>query len=291
MRLPSENHQKPFLLLFMSIVLTFSCCGCSPESGKDAVIDRNKNKWLKCDDFLIPLFDTPAQQFNYTKSLFQNRQHKETALIVLINHFPNAINIKGEAELELAYMILGNDFRHADKALCTKALGRYKRIVSEYANVPSICASAMWSMAWIHTDLLQEKRKGIRFYRSVVERYPDETFTRISPVPWLGLIFKEPREAVYPADDIQAYGWASLSLLEIVRNSDGTSEKRAAFDTLHEDYRLSLSFGYALLEMLKTFQPLDQVELIVQQYIKINTANHRLNTDLQSALKNYLKAL
>jgi hypothetical protein len=289
-------RQKPFrpfiafafpLLSILALLIIFPFLNaCREETHHDSFREEKEPVLIRCNEFLIPLFDTPTEQFDYAVSLFQDRQRQKAALTILINHFPEAKTIKGEAELELAYMMLGNDFRLAEEKDCRRAITRYQRILSEYADIPSICAKALWNIAWIHTDLLHEKEQGMTSYWRVVKKYPQETFSRVSPVPWIRLIFRKPLHAAHPAVHDRKIRWASLSLLEIVRNSDRAAEKRAAFETLYENYRTSPSYGYALLEMLASGQSCNHFEGLVQEYIQNNTANCRLNADLQLALDN-----
>ena len=234
--------------------------------------------------FKIPVFNSAAELLNYARTLSVNPGEKVAALNVLIDQFSDDRARVGEARLELAYMHLGDDFRLSSPNACRQALADYEFIAGEFAEVPAVRAKAYWYMGWIYTDLLKEGKKGMALYSYLAERYPDDRFSRIVPVPWLKMIFPSPKAKPYTADDEHTHSWAGLALLEIVRNSTDDRERLGAFDKLWLEHRDSLTTGYALKEILRRRPPMENLPHRVKTYVQCNTFNAELNKDLISAL-------
>lgn len=267
-----------FLFLFL-----ITCGGCV-EKPREPGDEKSRVKSVNADGYTIPVFGTASEQLNYAKSLFSSPQEKSAALKVLIDRFPKDREKQGEARLELAYMHLGDDFRLADPAACRRALAAYEAITREFADLPAVRAKAYWYMGWIYTDLLKDKKRGIALYTLLAEKYPENSFSRISPVPWLRLIFPNPQKKPYTADDEHTHSWGGLALLEIVRNSDNGRERMAAFEKLWREHRGSLITGYALKEMLRRCRPSDRLVRRVRDYTRKTTVNPALKKDLTMAL-------
>ena len=105
-------------------------------------------------------------------------------------------------------------------------------------------------MGWIHADLLNQKRQAIVHYRIVYERYPDARIKIESPITWVVLVMPQNKTEIKAVDRQKVRYWASLALLEIIRNSAREQERWEAFQTLWSDYRSSLETGYALCALL-----------------------------------------
>jgi len=234
--------------------------------------------------FEIPLFATSTEQLNYAKSLNANPREKSAALDLIFGRFPNDRQELGEARLELAYLYLGKDFRLADNNACEQALNAYESIAREFSDLPAVRAKAYWYMAWITTDLLKDKPKGLALYSLLADKYPEDRFSRISPVPWLKLVFPNPEKPPYTADDAHTHSWAGLALLEIVRNAEDAGMRDQAFEKLWKDHRTSLTTGYALKEILHRPSRLPDMDRIVGEYVMGNTINTQLNHDLRAGL-------
>ena len=239
---------------------------------------------IQMDGISIPVFQSAGEQYHYAKSLSGRPLEKAAALKVLTRRFPEDRTKTGHARLELAYLKLGSDFRLAKTSDCRAALREYEKIVREYEGLSSICVKARWYMAWIYTDLLGDKEKGLRVYTFLAQHYPNESYSRVSPVPWLELVFPDNGEKPYSADDRAINTWASLALLEIIRNTDENRQKREAFDQLWSRYRQSLTTGYALREMLYSGEDSERMAGYVREYVTFSTVNPELTKDLQSLL-------
>jgi len=268
--------------IFLICILTL-LAGCAEQSGEPEGTHRAVQR-ADYNGFSIPLFSTATAQFNYAKSLLANPEVKAAALRVLIERFPENRREMGEARLELAYMQLGDDFRLADHAACRRALKDYAAIAGEFSDLPAVFTKALWYRGWIHADLLDEKEKGIAIYSDLAEKYPGHSFSRISPVPWLDLIFPNPRTEPYTADDRHTHSWAGLALSEIVRLADDNTRRTAAFEKLWREHRGNLATGYALREILKRSDSPGELSQKIFTFIELNTVNPALNRDLVSHL-------
>lgn len=263
------------------LCLLVTGCGQPAPETQDT---HGQLRRVEKDGFRLPLFDSAVEQLNYAKSLLANAREKTAALRLLIDRFPTDRVSIGEARLELAYLMLGEDYRLAPPESCRAALAAYETIVDEFRDIPAVQVKAYWYMGWIHTDLLKETEKGLAFYTDLAANYPEDHFSRISPVPWLKLIFPDPNIKPYTIDDEFIHSWAGLALLEIVRNADSEARRIEAFELLWQTHRESLTTGFALKELLQRSPPAPQVASRAEAYIQSNRINHELNQDLRSAL-------
>ncbi len=259
------------------------CLGCTERPSKTQA-DVEPTRHLDTGGFSIPVFSSAMEQLNYAKTLSFNPAEKRAALKVLIDRFSDDRARIGEAKLELAYMHLGDDFRLAPPAACRQALAAYESIAGAFADLPAVRAKAYWYMGWIYTDLLKENKRGLAIYSLLAEKYPEDRFSRISPVPWLKMIFPNPKTKPYTADDEHTHSWAGLALLEIVRNATDDGERQGAFEKLWQEHRNSLTTGYALKEILGRPPFQESLPARVDTYVQANTINAELNRDLLSAL-------
>ncbi|MBC2711671.1 MAG: hypothetical protein HGJ94_12000 [Desulfosarcina sp.] len=266
--------------LFLVLQILMGCAAEAPDVAEPS----NDLTDVTVSGFTIPVFATATEQLNYAKSLSVNLLEKSAALKLIVGRFPNDRQQQGGARLELAYIHLGDDFRLADAAACEKALAAYEAIAREFADLPAVRAKAYWYMAWIYTDLLEKKEKGLALYSLLAEKYPEDRFSRIFPVPWLKLVFPNPEIKHYTADDEHTHSWAGLALLEIVRNADNPETRMNAFEKLWLEHRHSLTTGYALKEILRQPPTSETMARIVDEYVKGNTINSELNKDLLSGL-------
>ena len=282
---PVATWFRVAMILLASIYLWGCPAPTPPEQSSAAGPPGTETK----TGYAIPLFSTAAEQLNYAKSVFSNPGKKTAALKMVIERFKARPRITGQAQLELAYGHLGSDYRRAGRTDCRKALDAYRAIIQQYVKIPEVCAQAYWYMAWIQTDLLGDQKKGLVLYQQVADRYPDESFTLVSPVPWLTLIFPDTTQQQTVAEPDKTYSWVTYSwaasaLLEIVRRDPGGSRGRRAFDRLWQNHPRTLATGYALLALLNSGNPPPEAERRANRYRSVNTRNSELNRDLERAL-------
>ncbi len=270
-------------LVLISLLVMLPLAGCNMQPP-DAREPTDAPVAITVSGFSVPVFATADEQLSYAKSLSANPREKSAALNLVIGRFPNDRRHIGETRLELAYLFLGSDYRLADVRACERALAAYEAIAGEFSDLPAIRAKAYWYMAWIYTDLLEDRPRGLTLYALLAEKFPEDSFSRIAPVPWLKLVFPNPEIKPYTADDRRTHSWAGLALLEIVRNAPDRHTQQQAFETLWLEHRHSLTTGYALKSLLDNQPPDERMASIVTEYINGNTTNSALNSDLLASL-------
>ena len=186
----------------------------------------------------------------YARTWFDDYKEKQAALEMLIERFPEAKTVRAEAELELAYLALGVDYRFVDSTACRRAIEKYQRIAAQYAELPLICAKAHWYLGWIYVDLLHLKREGLVHYQTIVAQYPEATLNMKPPVPWAGLVLPQAIDRPMAVYEYPSYKWSSFALLEIIRNGQREDEKWSAFEKLWSRDRSSPAMGYAFRALL-----------------------------------------
>jgi hypothetical protein len=268
------------------LVLLLTLSGCQQRQTEWIDIQNSGPVSMSRDGYTILIYPTAEEQLRYAKGWFSDSQEKRFALQVLLEQYPESRFIQAQAELELAYLAFGRDYRLADPSACQQALGRYARVISMYENFPSICAKAYWYMGWILTDLLREKRSGIEKYWIVVDRYPDEIM-RLEPAPlWVSVVLPKDRSKEPAVYEQPAYYWSSLALLEIIRTGESLEERRHAFQTLWYHDSTSLATGYALLELLRGTPALAlEISGYAGSYLESGNPTRSLAEDIRNTLE------
>ena len=243
-------------------------------------------KTIVRDGYNLERFATAEQQLQYTRSWLTDPDEKKVALEFLIENFPRAKTVCAEAELELAYLALGFDYRFADSAACLRAIEKYQHIVSQHPDLPQVCAKAQWYMGWICADLLSEKREGIAHFQTIVEKYPDATLSLKPPVPWVGAVLPQAIDKPMAVYDYPIYKWSSIALLEIIRNSDQNEEKWKAFNRLWSRDRTCLAMGFAFRDLLNNSPALAQkVAAMASDYLKAGLHSQPIAEEVRIALE------
>ncbi len=223
---------------------------CTRRPAQNPANDTVSLQRITREGYAFEHLATPEQQLQYTRTWFTDPKEKRVALELLIELFPQAKSIRAQAELELAYLALGDDYRFTDPAACRRALEKYGHIASEYTDLQSVCAKAHWYMGWIYADLLKQPRKAIEHYQVVVKRYPEALLNLKPPVPWVELVLPQAIKKPMAVYEYPAYKWSSIALLEIIRNSDNEEEQWHAFEKLWSDDPTSLTVGYAVRKLV-----------------------------------------
>lgn len=274
--------QSLVTLVLVSILFFSSCSQQASESKKT---DTGGQQTVSWNGYTIEVFPTAEEQFRYARSWFSDPSEKQAALEMLIETFPKARSVRGQAELELAYLTLGADYRFADPAACTRAINRYKQIVTDYSALAPICAKAYWYMGWIYADLLKDSQRGIENFQIVVDRYSTVTLILEPPVPWVSLVLEDTNSQGTKWYSKPTYSWGSIALLEIIRNSREVKDKLQAFETLLTYYRTSLSTGYALCHLLNHKPVVTAAAKPARQYLQDLRPNHPLSENIREALQ------
>ena len=132
--------------------------GCN-ERPPDSSVAREDPKFIEINDFQVPVFFTPAEQINYTRSWFARIQEKRAAHEAFIVLYPKEKRYCGLASLDLAYLQLGGDYRFALESSSFAAIKNYKAILEGYSEFADIVVKAHWYIGWIYSDLLNDKAK------------------------------------------------------------------------------------------------------------------------------------
>ena len=258
-----NQSQLPALQVHTAIVMVIIAWSVVLIQCTQPPVDDTKNttaavQTVTRDGYTFELFATPEQQLQYSRTWLTAPDEKRVALELLIERFPDAKTIRADAELELAYLALGADYRFADSAACQRALEKYQRIASQYEDLPSVCAKAHWYMGWIYADLLKQRRKAIDHYQMIIDHYPDATLSLRPPVPWAELVLPQAIKRPKAVYEYPTYKWSSIALLEIIRKSENEDEKWIAFEKLWSGDRTSLAMGYAFRALVNDSPSLAQ---------------------------------
>ncbi len=275
---------RPIIYFLFIIMLCQNACS-SKDTNKSEMC-RNNTKHTHSivkEGFSIPVFDNPSDQLNYALTWFSDSIHKKAALEAIGELFPKARREIARAKLELAYLSLGYDYRFANASKCRQAISNYRKIIEEYKEFSFICVKAYWYIAWIYTDLLKEKEKGLSIYEILIKKFPEEKFSPGTELPRMNKVIPDIKKDIFR----KKYSWASIALLEIVKNSDTTYKSLKAFNMLWKNYRKDIATGYALLEILKRCKPTKRLHKIAMDYININSINPALNQDILCILKTW----
>ena len=237
--------------------------------------------------FKIPQFPTARGQLNYAKSGFPDPEEKKAAFKIMFYIFPEAKVECGNAALYLAYMNFGYDYRFAKRQDYTKAIAAYHDVIKKFKAYPQILVKAYWYLGWIHCDLLHEKETGIQYFWHIAKTWPDITMGISSPVPWVSLVYRLSVKTDHPPKKIRQKKWASLALLEIIRNATHTKEVFHAFDMLWENYRNSVTTGLAIKLMLQNEKFAQKALPHVDKFLALNIANPYLAKEIQDKAREY----
>jgi len=275
------SHFFPVLLKVLSIgfFLMLSLQGCGSEPAF-LPIPRAELPTISFNGFDIPKFPTAQGQLNFAKSWFSDTRGKKAALLIVSELFPRARLQCGNADLALAYMNLGEDYRFASRSDFLKAITDYRKLLDKYRDQPRILAKAHWYLGWIHCELLGKKPKGLVHFKIIVTQYPGVAMELSSPVPWVSLVYPlDPREQ----SDIRIpkMHWAGIALLEIIRNAP-PDEAIMAFDALWQGYKNSAATGFALKLMLENPLLADHSRSHVPAFLARNIANPYLAKEIQT---------
>jgi Tetratricopeptide repeat len=281
---PIDLRQVPIALVAMLLAWGALLIQCTDQPAGTKGTSASL-KTIAGDGNAIEHFTAPEQQLQYTRTWLTDPAEKKAALESLIQRFPEAKTVRAEAELDLAYLALGLDYRFADSAACLDAIGKYQHIAAHNSDLPQVCAKAHWYMGWIYADLLNDKRQAIAHYQTIVEQYPDATLSIKPPVPWVGVVLPQAIKRPKAVYEYPTYKWSSIALLEIIRNSDKDDEKLNAFEKLWSHDRASLAMGYAFRALVYDSPALAQkVAARAGVYLRARLFSQPIAEEVRSAL-------
>ncbi len=268
----------------LAMLLLLSLSGCKQRQSSSALMtNRKMPSVVQVDGFKVPVFPSAEEQLNYTHSWFESLEEKKAALAAVARFFPKATEQNGAAALDLAYLVLGRDYRLATTEKCKEAIDHYQQIIKEFHEFPQICAKATWYIGWISCDLLGDCPKGLMMYRTVVNNYPDERLNLTPAVPWVTFI--TPQSSADKKDQTTANPlWADLARIEIIRHADDASTAQKAFFEIWNGDRNKQVEGIALKLLLQRNDLSQEIVPYAEAYLRQTTVDTALQNDIRSVL-------
>lgn len=220
----------------MCLYITILLSGCdSPQDHSlfdKTAADYPASQFLR-DGYSVPQLKSSKEQLNFARSYFENIEHKIIALHAVSHFFPDALQEIALAELEIAYLLLGEDHRLSTEKDCDLALKHYDQILSSYnSDLPAIAAKALWYKGWILSDLKQKPENGIRYFREIVEKYSDIRIELHSPPPWISIFTDNEERRHRPFIPKSSLSWSGMAHLEIIRHTNDREEALVSLSAL-----------------------------------------------------------
>jgi hypothetical protein len=240
------------ILFFVVVLIAYGAIAiqCKGEGMGGAETKAASPRSVVRDGFTIALLETPEAQLRHAQARFADPLEKKASLAVVIDQFPTAREVRASAEMELAYLTLGTDYRFATPEQCRMAIEAYRQVVVDHADLPAVCAKANWYIGWILADLLNERGEAATYFLAIIDTYPDAKLSLTPPVPWVSLVLPQSKDRPQTVYDRPTHFWGSLALLELIRIRDTEAEKWLAFTELYARYPTSLATAYAMRELL-----------------------------------------
>ncbi|MFH0782224.1 MAG: hypothetical protein V2B20_09780 [Pseudomonadota bacterium] len=271
-----------------SLFILFLLVACRSGAEHDQSTDHQPH-FLVINTFRIPVLATPDDQLVYARSAFEEIEEKSAALQAIRVMHPTSRLHAAMADLELAYLQLGTDYRQADDRQCAVAVEKYQAILRDYSDFPDIAAKALWYLGWIACDLQHDKHQGLKYFKEIVDKFPREIVTFLPPAPWLTIrptIESIEPQPFFPTSPLT---WEALAHLEIIRHSENSKEAWQSFFAISEMHDSDGLTGLALKTLVNTHGFTSGAELQIRKYLAYNTADKDLRDDLLLALTDYLR--
>ena len=267
-----------FYLLF--VVLLQGC-----ETANNLKIEEAKHAAsLTIAGYTIPQLKTPAMQLAFATSIGEE-DNKKAALQAVQQFYPEERDICGMAAFELAYLLLGRDYRlTSNNARFEKAMKELEKLAQDFSDIPAIKVLSLWYQGWIASELLHDKERALPYFREVAFASDSPPITQYTPERLVDLTPGQPAENRHAA--VEKLDWSDLALLAIVQTSENTEELLAAIKTLSQKNHKGLALGLALKSYLKSHQVTTEILPLVTAYIATDSAHEFLRGDLQLAVTN-----
>lgn len=281
----SVKTVSTYTITSLLVVLTLLfVIGCRSEGvvSNDSPVSQKK---IIIDDISIPVFSTADEQMNYTRSWFADIEEKKAALKAFLLLHPEERILSGVAELELAYLRLGEDYRLASEADCLAAIGAYEQVVEQYHQYSELLAKAHWYMGWINSSLLGKREQGVALFYQVIENYPDIPVSLLPSAPWVSIIYETGDTSSVSPHLHNPDHWAALAHLEITRHSSDEEMAWRAFQQLWNNFRKERATGFALKIILQRRIHFDQALNLAEKYLEANFTNVHILGDIRGEIK------
>ncbi len=277
--------RKSHLCLLLVLCLSVAC---------QSTIDHDNNSdrqshFLVVDTFRVPVLATPEDQLAYARGTFEEKEEKSAALQAIRTMHPTARLHIAMADLELAYLQLGADYRLADESLSAQAMEKYLAVLHNYPEFPEIAAKSLWYLGWIACDLRQNIDEGLKYFQKIIDMYPEEILNFLSPAPWLTIRPTNESKEHPPYYPKSALSWAAIAHLEIIRHTASQKKAWHSFSAIREKHGNDGFTGLALKTLITAHGLTGNTETEVRKYLAETTADKALRDDLHLALAKFLR--
>jgi hypothetical protein len=264
------------LLSLLLLVSTFTGCERSPPTEDSAA---EKIPVASIPGLTAPAPDSPEKLLSYAHSATSDAE-KKTALQAMRILFPASRTSIGLAELELAYLQLGPDYRVATRQQCELAVLQYESIAAEFSDIPEISLKALWYLGWIVSDLLHDREKGITYYQEITACPMSASLQFSTPVPWLSVKPEQSRKSHAPFVKASSLNWADLAHLEIIRNTTDPKTALSSLKTLFSVKPAGLVTGLGIKAALLRHDTGEDIDHMRKEFLARSDAGSQLVKDL-----------
>ncbi len=278
---------KKYVTIILFFILLLTACQPSPVAEKPA---ESPYKSILVDTIHIPILSTPKEQLAYARSTFATTAEKVAALRAMKLLHPTERQFVGMAELELAFLQLGDDYRMASDHQLSLTRQRYLEILDEFSDFPDIAAKVLWYLGWISCDLQGDKQNGLYYYQRIPDLYPKARLNFLTASPWLTIFIVDKSKIHQPYSPESVLTWADLALLEIIRNTTDRDQAWRSLTVIQDGKANDVFKGLALKVLITQHGMTPQSEQLVQNYLTNSTADEILKNDLLPALSAYRKS-
>ncbi len=279
--LGTQNGLLRCSLVILLLALLLISCSEAPSENSETVAEQ---RFVEISGRRVPVFLSAEEQLNYSRSWFAETDDKKAALRALVQLYPEKRQYSALAELDLAYLELGGDYRFAPEHAAFTALKAYKEVLRNYAEFPYVQAKAYWYIAWIYSDLLQDIHKGLEYFQRVAHDFPNEQVVLLPSAPWVSIIYPDEEDIGKTLYSPPANYWAALALVEIIRYTENDETAWQSFLSLWRNYRETVSVGFGLRLILARRCHVDEALLLAREFLENDFSNVHLLGDIQQLI-------
>lgn len=265
-----------FFVSHLLIVMLLGCNSSSPLGDEPA----DQLSSIEIDGYSIPHLTSPQEQLAYANSSLGDGKKRTAALQAVEIFYPADKRHCGLAAIELAYSLLGEDYRLAGQEQYKLTHKQYLLIVEMFSDIDDVSSKALWYLGWISTELLQDKEAGLKFYQAITAITPSPRLTFADPAPWLSILPGKSSNTHEQFLTKSHITWADLAHLEIIRNAANMSLTTTSLTNLYEKYPTGLITGLGIKIKL-THQGIDtETETIAAKYLSHGPPHNRVKQDI-----------
>lgn len=265
------------------MVLILLTSGCTVDEQPGPLPSRVQT--AKIGNYDVTISPTGKEQLRRAWALSPAKPEKKSWLNAVARFHPQDKHSAGLAELELAYLELGPDYRKANTDQAAKAQAAFQQVAEKFSDMEDIVSGAFWYIGWIRADILGDIQGALKSYQRVLTR--NSTTGPFRPLsghwPSLGAGTKPPQG---PPQFV--YSWNNLARLEIIRLCPDKPQALMSLEELSppEDERpKGYLVGKALHTFLQRFYPDETSSKLLTSYLNDSENSKLIREDLQKLLK------